>query len=112
MPSGYTPLFCALVVRVSATQHAVARIAEASSRALSLLVIGRRPLRLKVGEPAQRAQSGHKAVSATARDHEVRDALKAPSHWLTRQREIDVAGANNWIFVRSGANKDSVIDPL
>ena len=88
MPSGYTPLFCALVVRVSATQHAAASIAEVSSRALRLRVIGRRPLRLKVGEPAQGAQPGHKAVFPAARDHKVRNSLNSSSYRLTRNRKI------------------------
>ncbi len=40
------------------------------------------------------------------------NALKAPSHWLARHREIDVARANNWIFVISGSKKDSIVYPL
>jgi len=70
------------------------------------------PLRFQIGEPAQGAQSWHEAVFATARDYKVWDALKAPSHWLARQREIDVTRANNWISIISRPKKDSVIYPL
>src|SRR5687767_10532915 len=114
MPSGYTPLFCALVVRVSATQHAVASIAEVSSRALRLRVIGRRPLRLKVGEPAQGAQSRHEAVPPAARDHKVGNSLNSSSYRLTRNRKISAIAirSRNWISVLAAAKKDCVIDPL
>src|SRR4029434_6955269 len=111
MPSGYTPLFCACAFPARISPQASPNNGRMNNPAPRFLIVSSR-LRLKIREPLQYAQSRHEAVFAAARDYEVRDALKASSHWLARQREIDVARANDWIFVISGAKKDSIVYPL
>src|SRR5204862_6465676 len=72
------------------------------------------PLRLKVAEPAEGAQSGHKAEFPAARDHKVWNSLNSSSYRLTGNRKIFTLAirSRNWISVLAGAKKHSVIDPL
>src|SRR5688572_14800642 len=111
MPSGYTPLFCARACPARRSPQASPTNGRTNNPTPRFLIVGS-PLRFKSGEPTQGAQSRHKAVFAAARHYEVRDALKAPSHRLAWDREIDVARANNGIFVISGTKKDSIVYPL
>src|SRR4051812_29915202 len=94
-------------------QAATQSVNGISQTRFSLLVINIY-LCFKLGEPSQRAQAGHEAIFAAARDNKVRDSLKAFADRLARQSERAAVAVRSGdrVFIVRAAEEYPVVDPL
>src|ERR671911_635141 len=69
---------------------------------------------LECSQPVERAQAGHEAVLATARDHERRQLLQSTADRAVRDREPlpAVVGSGQGVPLVRGTDEHAVVEPL
>ena len=101
-------VFIGAVQRHTSAGNGVARVAD-------VMRVQRGPLLcLKVGQPAQGSQSGHKAIFTAPRDDKPRNALKAFANrppWDSKAAALVVRPGDGFLIVAS-PKEDAIVYPL